>query len=45
MGVYKDMRSSDSSRKAFVPKMREISAVAKIGRSPYRRFERDAGSP
>ena len=28
MGVSKDMRSSDSSRKAFVPKVREISAVA-----------------
>ena len=28
MGVSKDMRSSDSSREAFVPKVREISAVA-----------------
>ena len=28
MGVSKDMRSSDSSKKAFVPKVREISAVA-----------------
>ena len=27
MGVSKDMRSSDSSKKAFVPKVREISAV------------------
>ena len=27
MGVYKDMRSSDSSRKAFVPKMREIDVT------------------
>ena len=28
MGVSKDMRSSNSSKKAFVPKVREISAVA-----------------
>ena len=28
MGVPKDMRSSDSSTKAFVPKEREISAIA-----------------
>ena len=28
MGVSKDMRSSDSSTNAFVPKVREISAVA-----------------
>ena len=28
MGVSKDIRSSDSSKKAFVPKVREISAVA-----------------
>ena len=28
MGVSKDMRSSDSSTKAFVLKVREMSAVA-----------------
>ena len=28
MGVSKDMRSSDLSREAFVPKVREISVVA-----------------
>ena len=28
MGGSKDMRSSDSSKKAFVPKVREISAIA-----------------
>ena len=28
MGVSKDMRSSDSSKKAFVPKVKEVSAVA-----------------
>ena len=28
MGGSKDMRSLDSSKKAFVPKVREISAVA-----------------
>ena len=39
MGGSKDMRSSDSSKKAFVSKVREISAVA------YRRFERDADRP
>ena len=27
LGGSKDMRSSDSSKKAFVPKVREISAV------------------
>ena len=28
MGVSKGMRSSDSSKKAFVPKVKEVSAVA-----------------
>ena len=38
-GVSKDTRSSDSSRKAFVRKVREIG-VAANGQSPYRWLEK-----
>ena len=43
-GVSKDTRSSDSSRKAFVRKVREIG-VAANGQSPYRWLEKDANRP